>query len=186
MSDQDNWYKGSRWVVAFPRLGIVVKLPRICWLRFKIYFLHLYHERGLVYAVKQIRWNEYVWGGYRVLLTKGLRDNWRELWFYWFHRSRFLQPTYFSLFGLLNIQLLGKILTEEEFDKSGIFNQARVLTQRDSGNDGHHFASHTNFCHADRGKDGTEIRMVDYGSPPTQEVLLGWANALTKITLKPR
>ena len=167
MADK-KWYFGSRRVFAFPRLGIVVKGPRFYWKRG--WFVDGYKLGGVIFSLS---WTEDQFGSCRQVLTKGLRDNWQEFVFFCRHRGPFLQPTLFSFLGFLNIQLYGKILSEEEFERAKVWRQFFYLTNQEHLSDGHHFEKAANFCAIDG-----HLRMVDYGSPQTRAILLKWGDAL--------
>jgi len=58
-----------------------------------------------------------------------MKSNWAEFVFYWKHRLPILMPTYFSLFGLFNIQLRGQeVGNVSEFD---IFYQIQKICEYD-------------------------------------------------------
>jgi hypothetical protein len=103
------------------------------------------------------------YGQPRRRLFLGIRDNWSEFVFYVFHPSPFLMPTYFSLFGLLNIQKRGE---KARIERINLLSQLRVITNDAIKADGHAFLNTDNFCVLDG-----HLLMVDYGSPKTQGVL---------------
>ncbi|MFC1651895.1 hypothetical protein ACFL24_01925 [Patescibacteria group bacterium] len=97
----------------------------------------------------------------------GIKNNWGEFLFYWMTRHRFLQPTYFSFFGLLNLQLTGKEFTIEP-ENHFWFQLADIAG---SGNhlipDAHHLININNFCWSKKG-----LRILDYGSLKTQAMVI--------------
>jgi hypothetical protein len=159
---------GSRIVFVFPRLGFVVKVARIrLWSGLKSlrgFYKFGYFWKGLLLC------SEDAFGSPRRFWFKGIRDNWMERSFYKSSPCReFLQPTVFSLLGLVNIQIWGRILSQEEFDSARLLPRFYDLTEGKVHEDVHHFTEGHNFCAVD-GK----LKMVDYGSPKTREVVSKW------------
>lgn len=156
----------DRFVFVFPSLKIVVKLPII---HFVIAF---YPELLRVAFGKSIRTGLKYSKGYFLMrrpspfwraLFKGLHDNWGEFHFYQKTKNVFLQPTYFSFFGFLNIQLYGELYPDKDED---IWRKLCVITNDDVMNNPHHFRKSCNFClHNGR------LRILDYGDVKTQEII---------------
>ncbi len=98
-------------------------------------------------------------------LFGGIVLNFSEYLFYIKTRIAVLQPTYFSLFGLINIQKAGAPLgvSEEKFEK-----WVCALGNGEAENDGHTFGNPENFCLSHDG----QIRIVDYSESVTHEILL--------------
>ena len=102
----------TRIVIQIPALGIAIKIARIylgrtikgvfnrCFdRRVKTGRLHLLLSYFVYPPVVQGGlWNNLLWG---------ILNNWREFRFYITTRHPLLQPTCFSLFGLVNIQKYG-------------------------------------------------------------------------------
>lgn len=149
----------DRIVFIFPTIWVVIKFPyRFAW-----------GIRSFLYALRKKRlkkeWQlslHLPYGSKRFLL-KGIMDNWREFRFYRKTRHPFLQPTYLSVFGLLNIQRLGQPCGVEPTD---LWCQLDELTQGAVFKDSHHFDNPDNFCF----QDGS-LRIIDYGGPHVQEVI---------------
>lgn len=157
-------FKGSsRVVFVFPSRGIAIKLP----------ILHGIKIFGnITYLAKQRRWKALIRNllypisnpfGFKYLLLNGVASNWREFWFYQKTRDPFLQPTPFSLFGLLNIQRADLPCS---IDHRKLFLQMRILTENEAMKDNHHFDDPRNFC-LHEGK----LRILDYGSHKTQLIV---------------
>jgi len=163
-------------VLLMPKLGIVVKLPRIRfvgviksvihnllkgdWLRLKTHFKRAPTIPEFSY-----------W--YPIL--SGIVTNFSEFWYYATTWNPFLQPTYFSLFGLINIQRYGEPCTmpQQEFRNE----LERIVGQKYMW-DSHHFINPANFCLTVgkmREKDSeisrVRLRMHDYGTPRSQAVV---------------
>lgn len=88
----------------------------------------------------------------------GLMENWKE--FVYWRRFGFdwLVPTYFSLFGLVNVQKAGE---EFDFDKNGIFwsQISEHFGDKVYEGDEHAFAEDENYVLID-----SQVRLVDYGN----------------------
>ncbi len=151
--------KGNdRIVVLFPALGVVVKLP----------ITHLLYVLDSLFGIDT--WRTYgrklVWrtligafeesGSVRGMLFRGLAANWMEFWLSATKRNPFLQPTYFSLFGLLNVQ---RYDTPCPFKDVDLCVQLCRLTDDAVWDDGHHFSNPQNFAF----RKGV-LRILDYGS----------------------
>jgi len=109
-------------------------------------------------------------GGLRDDLLRGLQENWSEFVFYRKSKHKFLVPTYFSLFGLMNIAR-----RSSDYEKDGIdlWWQFCELTDRYVHSDMHHFLNSENFS-LDEGK----LRIRDYGNEDTQEVVLKYGDRI--------
>jgi len=104
-------------------------------------------------------------------LLGGIVLNFSEYLFYIKTRMQVLQPTYFSLFGLINIQKAGKPLgvNKEKFE-----NWIESLGNGEAENDWHTFGNPENFCLSHDG----QIRIVDYSESITHEILLVIGNEM--------
>jgi len=153
----------DRVVVVFSSLGIAIKFPIIrLWLAVRLLYRDI---KGGHWEHLKKNWGYPVeaFGGLRGILFRGLSANWGEFRFYWQTRNPFLQPTYFSLFGLLNIQRADApcLLKDED-----LWCQLHELTRGKVFDDSHHFANPGNFCFCN-GK----LRMLDYGSRKSRGVI---------------
>lgn len=165
-------YTGSnRVVLDFFRLGFVFKFPIV---HLKMFFQTVWF---LVFEARICReWFGEVWGLFsrptdfmgapclRMMFFKGIVHNWREFWFYLVERPAYAQSTYFSLFGLMNIQKKGILLRMEygEFKKSII----HLIGEKAYYSDGHHFRNTDNFS-VENGK----LKFLDYGGLGTQKII---------------
>ena len=104
------------------------------------------------------------------LLFRGLLENWREYRFYRKTRNKLLLPTYFSVFGLVNIQQLA---SSRPLDESNLWCQLHDLTNRAAWKDNHHFSNPDNFCLVN-GK----LMVIDYGGLEVQDVLAEYEDAI--------
>jgi len=146
---------------------IAIKFPRIYALEiFKCFFWYL--REG--YAdVKYFLGHEI-----KFMLWRGIVCNFREFLFYRTYRLSILAPTYFSLFGLINIQKAG---TNLKMDDLAVWEQIYELTKRISfkDHDPHTFAEAENYCVIDH-----KLAMVDYGDFQTQWVLKRYGGIIFK------
>lgn len=117
-------------------------------------------------------WGYKYWqlGGTKNCLFRGIISNWLEFVFYLKHKHPFLIPTYFSLFGLVNIQPARE---KAPITMNQLWVTLHKMTNGAVEKDDHVFAGRTNFCN-----DNGKLRMMDYGSRKTQEVLLEWADKI--------
>jgi len=144
----------NRFVIVFPKLGIAVKLPLVHAIRAARDFL--------TYGFKPPFPGEYN-KSLTEHLFKGMGDNWREFTYYLRTRHPFLHETYFSLFGLFNIQRAGVPCGRSMQE---LWTEIDSLTSGDAFADAHHFANVSNFCHV-----GDHLKIIDYGHPKTQEII---------------
>jgi hypothetical protein len=134
----------SRIVFIFPLLRIVFKFPIIHpFVAVRPFFRRDIKGKKWKYLKMYLSWPLEVYGSFRGLLFRGLSANWNEFLFYWKTRNQFLQPTYFSLFGFLNIQRYDKPCQLHEVD---LWCQLHELTEGHVHEDGHVFANPHNFC----------------------------------------
>jgi len=152
----------SRAVLVLPTAGIVVKFPII-------HFVEAL--KALTSDVWKYGW-ELGYRGFRNSLINGLASNWIEFLLYVKTGSPFLQPTYFSLFGLLNIQRYGNPCSLRAVD---LWCQLCALTENKVWDDGHHFSNPKNFT-----LDGGSLRMLDYGSSRTFRVVNDYGRKIAK------
>jgi len=143
-------------LTTFPK--IVFKFPII---RVQMAFHNICRGRSQLLCLDE--WNPAIVCSIGFYLFKGIRDNWNEFRFYRKTRHRFLQPTHFSLFGLVNIQDRGEPL---HLQVSVFWKWMCDVTLGQAHQDGHHFANPNNFCF------NNGLRILDYGSKRTQACIL--------------
>lgn len=157
----------DRIVFVFPSLRIVIKLPIIhVFLAFCPEFFRVAKEKGvaLEYLKRHLTYRLEILGGFWGLLLRGLIANWSEFCFYRKTRNPFLQPTYFSLFGFLNIQRYDEPCQMKDLN---LWRHFCALTGNEVKNDPHHFRESHNFS-LHNGK----LRILDYGDRRTQKIVL--------------
>ncbi|MDP2951553.1 MAG: hypothetical protein Q8N55_04170, partial [bacterium] len=113
-------------------------------------------KKELIYSIDH-------YGTIKYFLFKGLRDNWLEWIFYLKYRHPFLQPTYFSLAGLINIQRTASCLNKKDLWHKFITVNKEAVWEGGS----HYFDNPANFCWDKHGF----LKTVDYGSPSVQGVI---------------
>ncbi len=150
----------SRLVIIFPMLGIAVKFPRV-YVTQGLRTLHHQVSRGRF----QRAWKRgmHLPGSIRGPFFQGVVINWHEFRFYRNTRHTFLQPTYFSLFGFVNIQRAGKPCLE---DPPKFWNKMHCVIGDALFIDPHHFENPDNFTVVN-GK----LKMHDYGWGDTQQII---------------
>jgi hypothetical protein len=163
-------HKGkTRIVFVFPGLGVVVKLPIIQPKKAIDKFIMYQKRFGWKLTRQYLSWPAETPFGFKWLMFLGILCNWREFIYYVRTHNPFLQPTYFSLFGLLNIQLYGEV-SNIDFGY-----QLDDLTDWQIRDDPHHFSNSGNFCFY-KGK----ARMLDYGNPKCWETIEKYGEKIVK------
>lgn len=101
-----------------------------------------------------------------IYLLGGIMANYHERQFYKRTKNPFVMPTYFSFFGLFNIQKRGKKI--DFWDMYGIWGYVYHNSQNPNQPfcDGHTLADPKNYC-TDNGK----LKLVDYGNRQVAEFL---------------
>lgn len=153
----------DRIVFVLPKLGFVIKLP----------IFHLFEIIEHHYYLIKDR-NKYIKGGFNKLFKRyfktsmgyrmgfkgavlgGMHANWLEYLFWKRTRNPFLRPTYFSLFGLINIQKYGNLCRLDEID---FLIQLRILTKDKIYDNPHHFSNPGNYV-----LENKKLQITDYGS----------------------
>lgn len=181
----------ERIALLMPALGIVVKLPRI-----KIWKV----IREAASMIRKRKWNR-LWThlknnptseifSFWNMLFGGIAANFSEFWFYASTWHRFVRPTYFSLFGLFNIQSYGASLKMGEGEFLAALER---IIEENWMHDIHHFANPANFglrqgtAYDDDGEKRRRLRLciADYGSPRTQAVITLFGRDLFKSFTPP-
>jgi hypothetical protein len=170
-----------RWVIVLPPLGIVLKFPRFYpleWLKSDVF---KFRYIGRILWQRQWTSLKVLWAyqthpesGFVRYSIGGLSDNFGEWLFYLQHPHPFLQPTYFSFFGLVNVQRYGAPLDEAHERETDRMKRWGQITEWGVYKDSHTFGSNQNFCLDRNG----HTHILDYGQRKTQRVLLRWADSL--------
>ena len=159
-----------RIVFVFPWFGIVIKIPVIRFYEGIKPFLKPKEWKRLkgrtVLLKLMIKYR-------RPFLFGGLVNNWNEFWFYLKTRNPFLQPTYFSFFGLFNIQRYGEPCNLPIID---LWKCLYKITNGEVFEDSHTFGDPNNFCFYN-GK----LRIVDYGSRRTHPVIRRYGKRIIEL-----
>lgn len=171
----------SRRVIAIPQLGLAFKFARFyCgsaidiwssgWTRHKMYKLGKKHGVSFKEFLREQlfeRTSEHSWC-LKSALGAGVMANWRERKFYKNSELSFrplLQPTFFSFFGLFNIQKYGKPADIQK-DSEPIYHAFYPIAGQDLLKDGHHWVNGSNFHLTPDGP-----RLLDYGNTATQLIV---------------
>jgi hypothetical protein len=98
-------------------------------------------------------------GSMALCLFGGIMANYQEWRFYRKTKNIFVMPTYFSFFGLFNIQKRGKKI--DFWDRVGAWHYIHnnIENHQQPFCDGHTLANIENFC-----LDNGHLKIVDYGS----------------------
>lgn len=159
----------SRLTICLPSLGFVVKLPLPkpvsfykCLKGYSKMAVRLNDWSSLKYALWLDKENDVV-GNIRHTLLNGTYENWCEYRLWKRTHSPFLEPTYFSLFGLVNVQRYGAELDVSEVT---LWAQLLVLTGDAVWSNVHTFGNPANFSF----RDG-RLRMFDYGARNVADVV---------------
>jgi len=163
----------TRITVQLPRAGIVVKFPHLYpSLAFGYFwesFFELWKTRGWRIARKIVLGNDIeVMGTVLWCFGAGIAGNWSEFIFYLKTRHGFCQPTFFSFFGLFNIQKYGQPLGDDDDKLPRFYWYELYPTLGSKAVDGHTWLDADNFI-----RDRGGLRIVDYGGRKTRELLIG-------------
>jgi hypothetical protein len=164
--------KGStRIIVGLPRWGYVIKLPRpqpVKGIRSTYEVIKLGRKTGeMTYWLAQAFGLEAAHDNamnIRYTLLRGIWQNWEEYRLWRRTGSRCLEPTRFSLFGLINIQTFGpqqRPVTEAE-----LRSQLARLTDGLVKRDWHHFANPHKFSYR-----RSVLRLRNYSGPVVRTVV---------------
>ena len=118
--------------------------------------------------------------GIRYNLFRGIMANWNEYCFYRKTKNLFVMPTYFSLFGLINIQKRGQEISF--WNRSDIWEYIcrNSISPNQVFCNSHSFRRKENFC-----LDGDKIKMLDYGNRHVHKFLELNGENLFKNFVKP-
>lgn len=113
-------------------------------------------------------------------LLAGIMANLQEFYFSLFFENSFIEPTYFSFFGLINVQKKGDKI--DFWNSDDLFNYVcqNSLQQDQPHCDSHVFSNIDNFC-----IDGCRLKICDYGSRNIQEFLILNGERLSSRFIKP-
>lgn len=161
----------DRFVLVLPKLGIAVKFPKIRLLNaLSTIFNRIRSGRLKLLLWTCSKWapeSQFVISG---MLLRGIVANQRERRLWKRTHNPFLQPTFFSLFGLFNIQQYGKPYLGHNTD---LWVQVRKITHEDAYRDAHQFSEPSNYCVVD-GK----LRILDYGGRESTWVVLEYGKKI--------
>ena len=167
-------YKGySRTVITLPRLGLAMKFP-VIRIKSAISTAGHYLTNNWHGFFRELSWTVDNMGSIRAALLRGIRDNWYEFLISmgYGYREKIFLTTYFSLFGIVNIQKLGTPLIMKNYN---LRDHMIELTKKESLKDGHHFIEASNFSF-----ENGVLTIMDYGSPRTTKICLNHGRNMQK------
>jgi hypothetical protein len=150
----------DRIVIAFPRLGFVLKVARLSISK----LANLFKDVKRFYFGKTVMTLQGKINHLRYLIEyfylRGIYANLKEGQTWKRTKNPFLWPTWFSFFGLVNIcPYAERVLTEEEYDNSDLLKQISFFSGYRWQISPHTFEMAYNFCVDEFGK----VKMLDYG-----------------------
>lgn len=151
-----------RIVLLIPALGIAIKFPRIYWRKSwgTIKLITIKRSKSWKALLGKTLYSEL---SLKQWMLRGIGENWREFLFYRKTKHLFCEPTYFSLFGLINLQKFGTACLMNDYD---FFIHLIILTNGKVWRSPHHFSNSGNFAFT-KGK----LTILDYGNLKVQEVV---------------
>lgn len=170
------FFGSQRCVIVFPSFGFVFKFPSFHKARWVWYY---FGKKPALYVLQTFLSQAWYFA------IHGIKQNYRERDFWKKTKNPFLVPTYFSFFGLINIQEY-KIVTSDSKLESLLLKEMSALWRSGVGNgifDGvetHAWSSISNFTVTPSG----HLQMLDYGGENDGQVILGCSAQLQAIILK--
>ncbi len=137
-------------------------------------------ERSKIISLQMLHHKKYEIFGLRRSLFGGIMANWNEYLFYRETKNSFVMPTYFSLFGLINIQKRGQEITFWSYTDVWMYICHNSANKNQPFCNSHSFAEKENFC-----LDGDKLKMLDYGSRHVHNFLRLNGNNLFNNFVKP-
>lgn len=157
----------TRTVLIFE--NFVVKLPRIyLWRAIKVLWYAV--TNGVL--LKYLQYDIDTYCSPRRHIFKGIWENWQEFCLYRRSRLSILVPTWFSLFGIVNIQKKVEMTTINELT---LWCQLCEMTNNEVWADNHTFANPNNFSDV-----AGKLMIVDYGNQRIHPVLEKFGDKIFK------
>jgi len=159
--------KGTwRLAILLPCCGLALKLPRIHFYQglkdLKNYLRKDWRAKKLKNIFRALfKHTVFTPDSLKGWFFRGMVENWQEWTFYRKSKNPFLLPTYFSIFGWLNIQQLGM---EPEIEEQIFLTQLLIFSQSKTW--GKHYALRKNFSF----RNG-KLQILDYGDPKVQRIV---------------
>ncbi len=159
----------TRFVIAIPCAGIALKIAQINPLQalrsiVRSAELAVENNNSKIF-IKDLKMSDEVGWSFRGQF-RGIYANLREYRFYKKTRNQFLWPTFFSLFGLINIQPLAPRQPEEKLN-NGVWMFVLNVVGKDAYKDGHTLSEEANFAVDNNG----HLRILDYGGARGQKII---------------
>ena len=153
----------NRIVFVFPRLKFVIKFPIINIFNTLRILVGYVKVGNWGFFKKEFEYNVETYHSVKYYLFRGIHANWKEFVFYQKTHNPFLQQTFFSFFGFVNIQKCDEVCTLKEVD---MWVQLYRITSGYVFEDSHHFSNPNNFSF----REG-KLCIHDYGSMGSQRVI---------------
>ncbi|MEI8223823.1 MAG: hypothetical protein WCG20_01730 [bacterium] len=171
--------------IKFPKINLfegLRKLFKIIQLLFEIFVVKTKKQWELEWYVKWI-----IFGHYEQVVVKpvsycwmrGIMANGNEFYYYVTNSSNpLLIPTYFSFFGLINIQPIVNPMTTHRYDLFSLFWRSTEIPNEMMGCDSHAWESQNFTQH----QDGT-IALYDYASTRAWPIVKKYGPRFSRILL---
>ena len=164
----------TRIVVLLPLLGLAIKFPRIRPMQaFSLLRRVMKMKNRWKYVKLYWQVSPKAVMGFKSLLFRGIVANWKEFLFYRQTKNRFLNPTQLSVFGMINIQPIGKPILMRYYD---LRHQLDNLTKEKTYLDPHCFSNTRNFCDC-----AGKLKITDYGSDGAQAVVREYGEKIYQL-----
>jgi len=167
----------TRFVLVFTKLGFVIKLPII---KFGNIWSGVKYTKKYGWKASSEIWKIEVTSQHSPFysMIMGIIAN-RLEWYFWRKTKHpLLQPTWFSAFGLINIQKYGKPLQYREIGWLGM--NMQVVTNQTSHAHvrGHTLGEANNYTSVNG-----QLRLLDYGSKNVWPVILNYGEKIANLTI---
>ncbi len=167
----------TRLVIAFPWLGFVIKLPII---HISLFYWNIKNILQGEWKTVMLLWRIRRTNRFSIKyqLVGGFVAN-RTEWTIWQKtHNQLLQPTWFSLLGVINIQKFGDPISDVRVEWLGMHLQK--ATNRRS----HHFSrSHTFGSSANYTNVKGNLRLLDYGDVALLPVIVRYGGKIAELTV---
>ncbi len=149
----------TRSVLQFKKMGVVLKFPKILLKKSYKNFISYLKDGDLI---KELSLPIYA-SEIKYPLLNGVAENWKEF----ITKGPRFQKTYFSFFGLINIQKYGEILPSEiDIWHILLAEIASGEEEKTLMKDIHHLSQRENFC-----IEAGLLKLCDYGGRKTEQVI---------------
>ncbi len=173
-------FGSNRIVFALPKIGVVIKVPnpRLVGLVRIGYDFQDGTRRNIYFTPKYIFHNSpLLFNRAKSNFRAGRKANSEEFKFFRKNKFVILRPSYFSLFGFLNIQKFGHVLDKKEFALFVSKMQMQMYELNETfHNEIHHFSNPGNYV-----LENGAVQLVDYHTKSVCDLIEEYASQLEKI-----